>query len=95
MINKVDRLIVEKAVHADVEEIQRRMNVFEELESLDAYRKKMLPRIQQFTILVDKMEKSHENMRNVIQSFDENLSIKANKSTVQESITALDERFVF
>lgn len=34
-------------------------------------------------------------MRNVIQGFDENLSIKANKSTVQESITALDEKFVF
>lgn len=45
---KVDQMNAEKADHKHVKEIQDRMNVFEEIESMQIYKNKMLPRIQSF-----------------------------------------------
>lgn len=94
MSDLVRRLEVAKAEHRHVKEISDRMKVFESIETIQDFETKMLPRIMNFTSLIDKLERSHDEMRAVIRGFDENISIKANKSTVQESISALDEKFI-
>lgn len=74
--------------------LKERFDVFSDVETITALRDTYMPRIAGFAELVDQLEASHEEMHDVIRGFDESMSTKANKSTVQESFTMLEEKYI-
>ena len=69
-------------IYADkglVEELQKRQDVFESIETMDIITNVFFPRMQKFIEQVEAYDKDHEMMREVLVRYDETLSHKATR----------------
>ena len=74
--------------------LKDRFDIFSEVETIKILRDTYLPKINDFTNLVDKLEKNHQNMYETIRKFDENMCLKASKSWVKELAGNLAKDFI-
>ena len=68
------------ATNMTLKNLEDRFNQFSTIEHIDRLRTWFLPRVEKFILKIDDYETSNENVRHIIRQFDENLSLKANKS---------------
>ena len=65
------------------EELAKRFDVFSGIESVEKLETYFLPTLKAFTNGIKDLEKSNEEVRQVVQQFDYNLSLKVNKSAFE------------
>ena len=66
--------------------LKERMDNFESIETIKAIKEIFMPRVTSFIALIDKLENSHEELREIIRDFDLTMMKKANKSMVDEQL---------
>ena len=71
-----------------------RFNVFESIENQDNFKNVYQPFIQKFIESIKELEKSNKNVRECIVKFDQDLSLKCNKSAFQTFKFELNRDFM-
>ena len=68
--------------------------MFSQIENIDALGKVFMPKIIDFTERIEQFLASHESMKECIRKFDEDISIKANKTKVDLLKSTIDDNFM-
>ena len=96
-INKsnIDKCFKESAKADILKGLSDRFEVFSEIENIHKLETSYLPKIRDFTGLVDQLEESHASMKECIRKFDEDLSLKASKIQLHLQKEELVRDFIY
>jgi hypothetical protein len=83
-----------KASKLDCDAINTRLNGFAAIEHIDQLKNHFLPKIEEFSALIDKYLFDNQNMRECIVRFDQDIAMKSNKSDLIILKNALDDKFI-
>ena len=79
---------------AKLESLLSRFDKFSEVETVEALEHLYMPKIDKFSKYIDHIDNQIDEMKIVIQDFDQNLSLKANKNLLQHSFKELESGFM-
>lgn len=77
---RTEQVFRESARKSDFMTFVERFDKFSQIETIQVLEKDFLPKIENFSGLVDDLESSHETMRECIRKFDEDVTLMASKS---------------
>lgn len=94
MNQAINKLEASKSDKSYVRGINERLDGFANIEHIDQLKNKFMPRIEKFSVEIDKFMSDNESMRECILRFDQDIAMKANKSDFALFKSKLDEEYV-
>ena len=92
--SSISQLDAKKSDKTEVKAINIRLDGFANIEHIDSLKNHFLPRIEKFSEEIDKFMSDNRAMRECIIKFDQDISIKANKSDFPLFKSKLDQEYV-